>query len=37
MSPKTVETYKYRLMRKLDVDNMIDLAKIAIRTRLVQP
>jgi len=37
LSPKTVETYKYRLMRKLDVDNVVDLARMAIRTRLVQP
>ncbi len=37
LSSKTVETYKYRLMRKLNVDNIIDLAKLAIRTRLVRP
>ena len=37
LSPKTVETYKYRLMRKLKIDNIVDLAKMAIRTRLVQP
>jgi len=37
LSPKTVETYKYRLMRKLNIDNVVDLAKMAIRTRLVQP
>jgi DNA-binding NarL/FixJ family response regulator len=37
LSPKTVETYKYRLMRKLNIDNVVDLAKMAIRTRLVEP
>jgi DNA-binding NarL/FixJ family response regulator len=37
LSPKTVETYKYRLMRKLNIDNVVGLAKMAIRTRLVQP
>lgn len=37
LSPKTVETYKYRLMRKLNIDSVVDLAKMAIRTRLVQP
>jgi two-component system invasion response regulator UvrY len=35
LSPKTVETYKYRLMRKLNVASVIDLAKIAIRAHLV--
>jgi len=35
LSPKTVETYKYRLMRKLNADNAVDLAKIAFRSQLV--
>lgn len=34
LSPKTVETYKYRLMRKLNATNAVDLAKIAFRTQL---
>jgi DNA-binding NarL/FixJ family response regulator len=37
LSPKTVETYKYRLMHKLHAENVIDLAKLAIRSHLVQP
>jgi two-component system invasion response regulator UvrY len=37
LSPKTVETCKCRLMRKLNIDNLVDLAKMAIRTRLVKP
>jgi DNA-binding NarL/FixJ family response regulator len=37
LSPKTVETYKYRLMRKLNADNVVDLAKIAFRAQLMQP
>jgi DNA-binding NarL/FixJ family response regulator len=37
LSPKTVETYKYRLMHKLKVGSVIDLAKTAIRARLVLP
>ena len=37
LSPKTVETYKYRLMRKLGITTVVDIAKLAIRTRLVQP
>jgi DNA-binding NarL/FixJ family response regulator len=37
LSPKTVETYKYRLMHKLHTDNVIDLAKLAIRSHLVEP
>ncbi len=37
LSPKTVETYKYRLMRKMHAQNVIDLAKLAIKGRLVEP
>jgi DNA-binding NarL/FixJ family response regulator len=37
LSPKTVETYKYRLMHKLHAENVIDLAKLAIRSHLVEP
>lgn len=31
LSPRTVETYRARLMRKLGVDNLPDLVKYAIR------
>lgn len=37
LSPKTVETYKYRLMKKLNAENAVDLAKIALRSRLLEP
>jgi len=37
LSPKTVETYKYRLMRKMRAQSVIDLAKLAIRGHLVEP
>ncbi len=37
LSPKTVETYRHRLMKKLQADNVVDLAKIAVRQHLVQP
>jgi DNA-binding NarL/FixJ family response regulator len=37
LSPKTVETYKYRLMHKLHAENVIELAKLAIRSHLVEP
>jgi DNA-binding NarL/FixJ family response regulator len=37
ISPKTVETYKYRLMHKLHAENIVDLAKLAIRSHLVEP
>ena len=37
LSPKTVETYKYRLMRKMNAQSVIDLAKLAIRGHLVKP
>jgi DNA-binding NarL/FixJ family response regulator len=37
ISPKTVETYKYRLMHKLHAENVVDLAKLAIRHHLVEP
>ena len=31
LSPRTVETYRARLMRKIGVDNLPDLVKYAIR------
>jgi DNA-binding NarL/FixJ family response regulator len=37
LSPKTADTYKNRLMRKLQVDNVVELAKLAIRESLIQP
>ncbi len=37
LSPKTADTYKNRLMRKLGVDNVVELAKLAIRQALIQP
>ncbi len=35
ISPKTVENHRSRIMRKLDVDNVIDLARYAARIGLV--
>ncbi len=37
LSPKTVESHKYNLMSKLDVHNIADLTKIAIRKKIVSP
>jgi DNA-binding NarL/FixJ family response regulator len=37
LSPKTVETYRSRLMRKLDIDNVPDLVKFAIKHGLTPP
>jgi two-component system invasion response regulator UvrY len=31
LSPKTVSTYKYRILEKLNLDNLIELAHLAIR------
>ena len=36
ISPKTVETHKYNIMEKLQVNNIIDLTKIAIRKNLIK-
>jgi len=35
VSPKTVEWYKTRLMKKLNINNRTDLIKFAIRKRLI--
>jgi DNA-binding NarL/FixJ family response regulator len=35
LSPKTVETYKSRLMRKLELENVVALVRFAARHRLV--
>jgi DNA-binding NarL/FixJ family response regulator len=37
LSPKTVETYRARLMIKLDIDNLSGLVRFAIRAGLVSP
>jgi DNA-binding NarL/FixJ family response regulator len=37
VSPKTVETYRARLMNKLDIDNLSGLVRFAIRAGLVSP
>jgi DNA-binding NarL/FixJ family response regulator len=37
LSPKTVETYRARLMSKLDIDNLSGLVRFAIRAGLVSP
>lgn len=36
LSPKTVETYRSRLMMKLGIDNLPDLVKFAIRQGLIE-
>jgi DNA-binding NarL/FixJ family response regulator len=35
ISPKTVETHKYNIMKKLDVDRMADLTKLALIKDLI--
>jgi DNA-binding CsgD family transcriptional regulator len=35
ISPKTVDTYRSRLMRKIGVKNLVDLVKFAIRHGLI--
>lgn len=35
LSPKTVETHKYHIMQKLNLDRMSDLTKLAIRKMLI--
>jgi DNA-binding NarL/FixJ family response regulator len=36
ISPKTVETYKYRLMTKLGVHSIVELTKIAIKENMLR-
>lgn len=36
LSPKTVETHKYNIMEKLGASNLVELARIAIRRKLIQ-
>jgi DNA-binding NarL/FixJ family response regulator len=37
LSPKTVETYKYRLMGKLGTHSVVELTRIAIKGKLLEP
>lgn len=37
LSPKTVEAHKYHIMKKLNLDKMSDLTKLAIRKMLISP
>lgn len=37
ISPSTVDVHRRNIMRKLDVHNVVDLAKYAIRTGLIMP
>ncbi len=37
LSPKTIETYRSRMMDKLDIDNLPDLVRFAIRHELIPP
>jgi len=36
ISPKTVESHKYNLMKKLEVTSIVDLTKMAIRKNLIK-
>jgi DNA-binding NarL/FixJ family response regulator len=36
ISPKTVESHKYNIMEKLEVDSITDLTKIALRKNLIK-
>jgi DNA-binding NarL/FixJ family response regulator len=37
LSVRTVEAHKYEIMRQLEIDNMVDLVKFAIRQGIVTP
>jgi DNA-binding NarL/FixJ family response regulator len=37
ISPKTVETHRARIMRKLDIASFAELIRYAIRNRLIEP
>lgn len=37
MSPKTVQTHRKNLMKKLNLDNVADLVRYAIRTGIIEP
>lgn len=36
ISPKTVESYKYHIMKKLEAASVVDITKIAIRKNLIK-
>ena len=36
ISPKTVESHKYHIMKKLEAASVVDLTKIAIRKNLIK-
>lgn len=36
LSPKTIATYKYKIMDKLEVENLIELAHMAIRHGIIE-
>lgn len=37
LSPRTVETYRHRLMRKLEIENLASLVRFAIRHGIILP
>lgn len=37
LSPKTVNSYRYRLFEKLDVDNDVGLTHLALRYKVIEP
>ncbi len=37
LSPKTVNSYRYRLFEKLDVDNDVCLTHLALRYKIIEP
>jgi two-component system invasion response regulator UvrY len=37
LSPKTVNSYRYRLFEKLDIDNDVKLTHMAIRHGIIDP
>ena len=37
LSPKTVHGHRQQIMKKLEVDNMIELTKLAIREGIIEP
>ncbi len=37
LSPKSVDSHKYRIMHKLDIHDRVELARFAIRHQLIEP
>jgi DNA-binding NarL/FixJ family response regulator len=37
ISPKTVESHKYHIMAKLEVDSITEMTKLAIREKVIEP